>query len=120
MSSESSGRSKHERPQITRAQPIVRAEHVIRLHALPTFLGVSRTAIDDMVHRGLLTPFNLSGRGRSKVVLESEIVALQQEQFARAKAKAAAFDDDGVAADAAERPDKSSLRQRLRSRSGAR
>ena len=70
-----------------------RAQRVVRLHKLPAYLGVSRTAIDDMVHRGLLTPFNLSGRGRSKVVLESQVAELQQKQLAKAKA-AAGVDDE--------------------------
>jgi hypothetical protein len=72
------------------------------LRDLPEFVGVSRTMIQDMIDRGLLHPFNLTGRGRSKVVLESEVAELQQKGFAaaRAKAKAEASVDDEDEADA--------------------
>jgi helix-turn-helix protein len=82
MSVESTGRSRLERPGTARAQ------RVIRLHKLPDYLGVSRSMIQDMVDRGLLHPFNLTGRGRSKVVLQSEVAELQQRGFAEAKRKA--------------------------------
>jgi predicted DNA-binding transcriptional regulator AlpA len=78
MSIESAGRSR-ERP---------RAQHVIRLHRLPDYLGVSRSMIQDMIDRGLLHPFNLTGRGRSKVVLESEVAQLQADALAKAKVEA--------------------------------
>jgi hypothetical protein len=80
MSIESTGRSRHERPGTARAQ------RVIRLRDLPEFVGVSRTMIQDMIDRGLLHPFNLTGRGRSKCVLESEVAELQQKGFAAATA----------------------------------
>jgi hypothetical protein len=64
---------------------------------LPEFVGVSRTMIQDMIDRGLLHPFNLTGRGRSKVVLESEVAELQQKSFAKAKAKRRADDDEAEA-----------------------
>jgi predicted DNA-binding transcriptional regulator AlpA len=62
-----------------------RARRVIRLSQLPGFLGVQRSAIDDLVKRGLLHPFNLTDGGRSKVVFEDEIAALQEKAAAKAK-----------------------------------
>ena len=76
---------------------------------MPQFLGIGRSMIADMVDRGLLHPFNLSGRGRSKVVLEREVAELQQKQFARAKAQAPRDDETEA--------DEHAPRQRLRSRS---
>jgi hypothetical protein len=108
MSPESTDRSKHERPRIG-----ARPQRVIRLHALPAYLGVTRTAIDLMVRRGQLHPFSCTGM-RSKVVTEDEVLALQEHAKAEALAQAQAeaiFDDDETEADEARR------RQRIRPRS---
>ena len=59
-----------------------RARRVIRLSQLPQYLGVQRSAIEELIKRGVLRPFNLTVGGRSKVVFEDEIAALQ-EQAAR-------------------------------------
>lgn len=77
MSIESTGRSK-ERHGSTRPQ------RVIRVSKLPQYLGVQRSVIQDMIRRGLLTPFNLTG-GRSKVVTEQQVIELQQKAQAQAR-----------------------------------
>jgi hypothetical protein len=77
MSPESTDRSKHERPRIG-----ARPQKVIRLHRLPAYLGVTRTAIDLMVRRGLLHPFSITGQ-RAKVVTEDEVAELQEQAKAR-------------------------------------
>ena len=61
----------------------VRAERVIALYALSDFLGVRRSQIAEAVKRGLLHPFTPLG-GRRKVVLESEVAALQARAMAEA------------------------------------
>jgi hypothetical protein len=93
---ESTGRSKHERPRIGGGRP----QKVIRLHALPQYLGVTRTAIDLMVRRGQLHPFSCTGM-RSKVVTEDEVLALQERAKARSKAEPV-LDDDETEADETE------------------
>jgi len=80
MSIESTGRSKER-------HGTARPQKVIRLARLPEFLGVQRSVINEMVKRGLLNPFNLSGGGRSKVVTEAEVIELQTKAQAEAKAK---------------------------------
>jgi predicted DNA-binding transcriptional regulator AlpA len=92
MASETTSRSNKERPR-TSARP----QRVIRLHALPAYLGVTRSAIDLMVRRGQLHPFSITGR-RAKVVAEDEIIQLQERAKARAKAEAV-LDDDETEAD---------------------
>ena len=67
----------------------VRAERVIALYALSDFLGVRRSQIAEAVKRGLLHPFTPLG-GRRKVVLESEVAALQARAIAEAAATAEA------------------------------
>src|SRR5262245_43274037 len=67
----------------------VRAERVIALYALSDFLGVRRSQIAEAVKRGLLHPFTPLG-GRRKVVLESEVAALQARAIAEAAAAAEA------------------------------
>jgi predicted DNA-binding transcriptional regulator AlpA len=104
MTSETISRSGKERPR-TSARP----QRVIRLHALPAYLGVTRSAIDLMVKRGQLHPFSITGR-RAKVVSEDEILQLQEAAKAKAKAEAIVDDDDATEADEP-RP-----RQRLRER----
>jgi hypothetical protein len=66
-----------------------RAERVIALYALPDFLGVRRSQIAEAVKRGLLHPFTPLG-GRRKVVLESEVAALQARAIGEAAAAAEA------------------------------
>jgi hypothetical protein len=62
-----------------------RAQRVIRLAKLPAYLGVQRSAIEELVKKGVLHPFNLTDGGRSKVVFEDEIAALQEKAAARAR-----------------------------------
>jgi hypothetical protein len=62
---------------------------VIRLHELPTFLGVRRSQISEAIRAGLLHPFTVIPGGRSKVVTEAEVIALQQRAEAAAAAEAA-------------------------------
>ena len=88
MTSENTGRSSKERPR-TSARP----QRVIRLHALPAYLGVTRSAIDLMVRRGQLHPFSITGR-RAKVVSEDEIAQLQERAKAKAKPEAILDDDE--------------------------
>ena len=59
-----------------------RAQRVIRLHKLPAYLGVERSVIDDLVKRGLLHPFSITGK-RAKVVTEDEVAELQEQAKAR-------------------------------------
>jgi hypothetical protein len=67
------------------------AMRVIRLHELPTFLGVRRSQINEAVRAGWLHPFTPIPGGRGKVVTEAEVIALQQRAMAEAaKAEAAA------------------------------
>jgi hypothetical protein len=54
-----------------------RASRVIRLHKLGEYTGNQQTQNDELVRLGLLHPFSLSPGGRSKVVDEEEIIALQ-------------------------------------------
>ncbi len=54
-----------------------RAQRVIRLNQLPQYLGNKQTQNDELVRLGLLHPFSLSPGGRSKVVTEDEVLALQ-------------------------------------------
>jgi hypothetical protein len=71
-----------------------RARRVIRLSALGEFLGVGRSAIDEMVGAGLLHPFPITPRGRAKVVFMEEVAELQEKAAAAAKANANQEDDD--------------------------
>ena len=64
-----------------------RPARVIRLSALPEFLGVQRTVIDRMVKEGKLHPFSPTGR-RARVVSEDEIAGLQADALAKANAAA--------------------------------
>ena len=66
------------------------AMRVIRLHELPTFLGVRRSQISEAIRAGLLHPFTVIPGGRSKVVTEAEVIALQQRAMAEAAAAAEA------------------------------
>ena len=66
------------------------AMRVIRLHELPTFLGVRRSQISEAIRAGLLHPFTVIPGGRSKVVTEAEVIALQQRAMAEATAAAEA------------------------------
>ena len=66
------------------------AMRVIRLHELPTFLGVRRSQISEAIRAGLLHPFTVIPGGRSKVVTEAEVIALQQRAMAEAAAAEAA------------------------------
>ena|SRR6516165_1312106 len=68
----------------------VRAERVIPLFELPDFLGVRRSQIAEAVKHGQLHPFTPLG-GRRKVVLESEVAALQARAMAEAAAAAEAM-----------------------------
>jgi hypothetical protein len=81
MSIPSTGRSKTEQPHKT-----TRARKVIRLARLPEFLGVKRSAIQDMIKRRLLNPFSPTG-SRAQVVFEDEVAQLQENARAEAKAK---------------------------------
>jgi hypothetical protein len=75
-----------------------RAERVIRLCALPSYLGVKRSQIAEAIKAGLLHPFTPIPGGRSKVVLESEVAALQAAAIEAAKAAAAAKAETEAAA----------------------
>ena len=66
------------------------AMQVIRLHELPTFLGVRRSQISEAIRAGLLHPFTVIPGGRSKVVTEAEVIALQQRAMAEVAAAAEA------------------------------
>ena len=66
------------------------AMRVIRLHELPAFLGVRRSQISEAIRAGLLHPFTVIPGGRSKVVAEAEVIALQQRAMAEAAAAAEA------------------------------
>jgi predicted DNA-binding transcriptional regulator AlpA len=64
-----------------------RARRVIRRHLLPSYLGVSRSTIDEMVANGELHLFSPTGEGgRAKVAFEDEVAELQ-ERMARAARK---------------------------------
>jgi hypothetical protein len=106
MAIESTGRSKHERPR-TSARP----QRVIRLHALPAYLGVTRSAIQHMIDAGLLHPFSVTGK-RAMVVTEDEIMMLQERAKAKALASAKA---DAIPDDDATEADEPRPRQRLKS-----
>jgi hypothetical protein len=62
-----------------------RTRRVIRVSKLPSFLGVQRSVIDDLVKRGIIHTFNLTGGGRSKVCFEDEIAELQERAAAQAQ-----------------------------------
>ena len=66
------------------------AMRVIRLHELPTFLGVRKSQISEAIRAGLLHPFTVIPGGRSKVVTEAEVISLQQRAIAEAAAAAEA------------------------------
>jgi len=51
------------------------AMRVIRLHELPTFLGVRRSQISEAIRAGLLHPFTVIPGGRSKVMAEAAAAA---------------------------------------------
>ena len=66
---------------------VSRAKRVVRLSALSQYLGVGRTAIQNMIDAGLLHPFCPTGKGgRAKVVFEDEVAELQEMAKSRAKA----------------------------------
>jgi hypothetical protein len=65
-----------------------RAARVIRLSRLGEYLGIKHTAIDQMIQRGQLHPFCITGAGgRAKVVWEDEVAALQHNAFIAALAE---------------------------------
>jgi hypothetical protein len=68
----------------------VRAEPVIPLYELTTYLGIRRSQIAEAIKRGVLHPFAPFPGARRKVVLEREVAALQATAIAQAAAKAAA------------------------------
>jgi hypothetical protein len=55
-----------------------RARKVVRLNRLRDYTGNGPTMDDELVRLGLLHPYSMSPGGRSKVIDEDEIVALQQ------------------------------------------
>jgi hypothetical protein len=59
-----------------------RPVRVIRLHKLPEYLGVERTAIKQMIDDNKLHPFTMTPNGRAKVVTEDEVAKLQQQRMA--------------------------------------
>jgi hypothetical protein len=63
-----------------------RAGRVIRLSRLGEYLGIKHSAIDQMIERGQLHPFCITG-GRAKVVWEDEVAALQHHAFIAALAE---------------------------------
>ena len=62
-----------------------RARRVIRWARLSEYTGLRHSAIEEMVKRGLLHPFNITGQ-RAKVVYEDEVAALQEAAYAWAMA----------------------------------
>lgn len=57
---------------------------IIRLRELPTWVGLQRTQIDELIQRGQFPkPIKLNDDGRAKGWLESEVVAWQQERIAK-------------------------------------
>lgn len=68
-----------------------RAVRVIRLHALPAFLGVQRSQVAELVKQGKLHPFSITGK-RALVVSEDEVVALQTAAMAKAAARRSGAD----------------------------
>jgi hypothetical protein len=62
----------------------VKAERVIRLCELPSFLGVKRSQIAEAIKAGWLHPFTPIPGGRSKCVTEAEVIALQQRAMIEA------------------------------------
>jgi predicted DNA-binding transcriptional regulator AlpA len=65
----------------------VRAERTIRLHELPTFLGVQRSQVNELIKKKLLHPRPAYPGARAMVVTESEVITLQQAAAAEAEAK---------------------------------
>jgi hypothetical protein len=63
-----------------------RPSKVIRLSRLPAYLGVERSAIQQLVQQGKLHPFSITGQ-RAKVVTEDEVAQLQERAKAAAKAE---------------------------------
>ena len=76
-----------------------RANRVVRLNQLHLYTGNKQTQNDELVRLGLLHTYSLSPGGRSKVVDEDEVIALQEAAkqagsldalIAKVKAKSAA------------------------------
>jgi hypothetical protein len=61
-----------------------RPQRVIRVHKLPDYLGVKRTAVDQMIKAGKLHPFSPTGE-RALVVTEEEVAEVQAKAMARAE-----------------------------------
>ncbi len=55
-----------------------RARRVVRLNQLHLYTGNKTTQNDELVRLGLLHTYSLSPGGRSKVVDEDELIALQE------------------------------------------
>lgn len=61
---------------------------IIRLSELPTYVGLQRTQIDELIKAGEFpAPVKLSDTGRAKGWLEHEIVAWQQMRLAKRDAE---------------------------------
>jgi prophage regulatory protein len=61
---------------------------VIRLSELPTYCGLKRTQIDELIRKGEFpAPVKLSDSGRSKGWLEHEIISWQQDRLAKRDAR---------------------------------
>jgi predicted DNA-binding transcriptional regulator AlpA len=57
---------------------------IIRLRELPTYVGLQRTQIDELIRNGEFpAPVKLSDSGRAKGWLEHEVIAWQQERLAK-------------------------------------
>ena len=64
---------------------------IIRLRELPTWVGLQRSQIDELIRAGEFpAPIRLNDTGRAKGWLESEVVAWQQKRIAKRDADARA------------------------------
>jgi hypothetical protein len=64
---------------MTQSQPkLRRARRVVRLNQLHHYTGNKQTQNDELIRLGLLRTYSLSPGGRSKVVDEDEVIALQE------------------------------------------
>ncbi len=69
---------------------------LIRLADLPTYVGLKRTQIDELIKAGEFPkPIPLSDTGRAKAWLEAEVLCWQNERIAKR--------EDGVIGKAAEK-----------------
>ena len=61
---------------------------IIRLRDLPTYVGLQRSQIDELIKRGEFPkPIKLSDSGRANGWLEHELIAWQQERLAKRDAE---------------------------------